>query len=157
MLVVSSNSVNVTALKPFTEYAAGEVDNVYPVPVQADSMLDLALFEALDKESATATIFVTSKFKTGANVEKPQYIGWSVGDKTEDTISNAANVTYYDMSNCTSWSITERYRVALINTLKAPTYTDLITKMAGFGVAGTVCVQFYNKEREVIKQFKIVI
>lgn len=138
-----STTHHLTSVNAHSDYAAGKVDCVYPCPVVANTIQDLALFEASDHGATCVSISLDNKFNSGYMGENMTYIPASIGTITENdfnTCRGKMNESYLDGN--ISFRATKRYLYDEIYSRSADSVTNLLLKLAADQVKGTVIVVF---------------
>ena len=162
------NNSHLSLITPWTDYAAGTVDGCYPVPVEANSLIELAQFEGTDHKSGFVYVFLDEKFNSGymgENMERKAPQIKMIAGQEFDTTVGKINETILHWEPGTTNKITmaacTRYGFDKIFEESAPTVTDLILKLAAAGVTGTVNISFRNYPNgwkchpEIVKKFAI--
>ncbi|MDK9793737.1 hypothetical protein [Vibrio sp. D431a] len=133
-------------IKSFTDYACGTVGCSYPLPIVANSIIELAAFEASDNGAEFVSLHLGNKYHSGAAPENMKYIPASIGELLEDGFStttgqmNRSQVTTGEVR----FSATKSCSYTKIFEESAPTVTELILKLVARDVKGTLSINFHN-------------
>lgn len=150
-------------IKCWTDYAAGTVDGCYPNPVEANSILELAAFEASDHGAGYVSLSLSNKYNSGYMGEDMKYIPAKIGSLGENefsTVTGKMNESILEYGKV-HFIATKRYLFDKVFEASAPSVTELLLKLAAAKVSGSLSVYFYNYPNgprchsEVVRHFNI--
>lgn len=140
---MSISTTHLTSVHSHSDYAAGKVDCSYPCPVVANTIQELALFEASDHGATCVSISLDNKFNSGYMGKNMTYVPASIGSITENdfnTCRGKMNESYLDGE--ISFRATKRCLYDEIYRRTSDSVTNLLFKLAADQVKGTILVVF---------------
>lgn len=134
-------------IKFWTDYASGTVDGVYPNPVEADTIIDLAVFEASDHGASYVNITLGNKFSSGYMGKDMAYKAATIGNLKENefnTVQGTMNQSIIGEGHDIGFRANMRYQYQELFSERAKTVSELLLKLAARKVTGSLHINFLN-------------
>lgn len=129
-----------------TDFAAGTVECCYPNPVKANTILELAVFEASEHGAKYVNLGLANKYNSGYMGENMEYKAATIRNMDEnDFRANRGdmNLSWLD-DGVVKFHAVRTYAHDYVFQAEAPSVSELLLKLAQENVTGTVSVRFCN-------------